>query len=1051
MYSNHIIYYSPDFDISPYVSLFSQDGISFKKINTSSIECLSSQKDMNIVLIDYGFLDSLSEEMVTEVFSPSLSSIIILIEGGQKGGVNERYLEDEKLFLCVSKYVSTNELLKAVRSGFLYLHLKSKCESLQYEIDLRSTALNDIKKIGLTETEEQDRNKLLFLILSKGREITNCDAGTIYLLEETEDGKSKLVFKLVQNDSLPYLLNSDYTLASDSTSIAGYVAATGNFVNIVDAYNISDEAEYIFNKDFDQRFNYRTKSMLVIPMKSNNGNIIGVLQLINRKRSLNVKLTSEEIVAAEVIPFDEKAIRLINLLPNQSLMSIGNNVWSQTIQKIFELRALNKTGIAFSTEQDYERLLSLILTKCRDITNSDAGSLYLVEETKDGESELIFKLVQNDSFQDLPYDDYTIACDNTSIAGYVAVTGNFVNIVDVYNIPEDAGYVFSRYFDEKFSYHTKTMLSIPIVGRANKVLGVLELINRKISEDIKLTSEEIVDTAVIPFDDNAVELINIVANQAALSIENNIWCQTIQKIFELSDLNKIGVALSAEQDYDQLLTLILTKCREISNCDAGTLYLLEETTEGRDFLVFQLAQNDSLPDLPYDDYTIACDETSIAGYVATTGNVVNIVDAYNIPNEAEYVFNKDLDKKFNYRTKSLLAIPMKDHKNRTVGVLQLINRKKSLNAKLTSREIFDTEVIPFDERSIEMLRSLSSQAAVSIENNLLYLRIQDLFEGFVKASILAIEQRDPTTFGHSERITTLAVGLARLVDNQTEGRFKDTYFTKNRLKELQYAAILHDFGKIGVREDILVKAKKLYPHDLEKIVSRFDFIKKSMECKHLHKKVNLLCNKDSSDYKKDISAIDKELDVALKKMDRDLEYILKINEPSILEEGASEKIMQIAIKSYLDCNNEERPYLTPQEINYLLIEHGTLDEKERLEMELHSEKTYQILKQIPWTRELEQIPNTAYAHHEALNGDGYPLGLYDEQIPLQSKIIAIVDVYDALTAYERPYRKAVSHERALEIISREIEDHHLDADLFNLFVKGKVYELIEGPGQTSFL
>ncbi len=1048
MYSNHIIYYSPNLDISPYVSLFHQDGISFKKINTSSIEDLSSQKNINIILIDYGFLDSLSEEMATEVFSPSLSSIIILIDGDQKGGVNEKYLKDEKIFLCVRKHLSTNELLKAVRSGFLYLHLKSKCESLQYEIDLRATTLNDIKKIGLTEIEEQDRNKLLSLILSKGREITNCDAGTIYLLEETEGGKNKLAFKLVQNDSLPYLPNSDYTMASDRTSIAGYVAATGNFVNIVDAYNIPDEAEYVFNKDFDKKFNYRTRSMLVIPMKSNKGNIIGVLQLINRKRSLNVKLVSEEIVDAEVIPFDEKAVRLINLLPNQSLMSIGNNVWSQTIQKIFELSALNKTGIAFSTEQDFERLLSLILTKCKAITNSDAGSLYLMEETKNGESELIFKLVQNDSFPDLSYDDCTVACDETSIAGYVATTGNVVNILDVYNIPDEAEYVFNKDFDKKFNYRTRSMLVIPMKSNKGNIIGVLQLINRKRSLNVKLASEETVDAEVIPFDDNAIELINIVANQAALSIENNIWSQAIQKIFELSDLNKIGVALSAEQDYDQLLTLILTKCREISNCDAGTLYLLEETTDGEDFLVFQLAQNDSLPGLPYDDYTITCDKSSIAGFVATTGNIVNIVDAYNIPNEAEYVFNKDFDKKNNYRTKSLLTIPMKDHKNRTVGVLQLINRKKSLNTKLASREIFDTEVIPFDERSIEMLRSLSSQAAVSIENNLLYLRIQNLFEGFVKASILAIEQRDPATFGHSEKVATLAVGLARLVDNQTEGRFKDTYFTRDQLKELQYAAILHDFGKIGVRENVLVKAKKLYPHDLENIVSRFDFIKRSVECKHLQEKVNLLCNKDSNDYKKNISAIDKELDVALINMDNDLEYILKVNEPSILEEGASERIMQIASKSYLDCNNEECPYLTPQEIGYLLIKRGTLDEKERLEIELHSEKTYQILKQIPWTKELEQIPNTAYAHHEALNGDGYPLGLCDKQIPLQSKIIAIVDIYDALTAHERPYRKAVSHEIALEIINREIEDHHLDADLFNLFVKGKVYELIEGSGQT---
>ena len=511
---------------------------------------------------------------------------------------------------------------------------------------------------------------------------------------------------------------------------------------------------------------------------------------------------------------------------------------------------------------------------------------------------------------------------------------------------------------------------------------------------------------------------------------------------ELSSLNEIGIALSSEQDYDKLLELILSKSREVTNCDAGSLYLLDKTKEIGNSLIFKLVQNDSLANLEFKEYALPLTRASLAGYVALTGEFVNLDDAHNIPEDVDYTFNKAFDVKFNYRTKSMLVIPMKDHKNKTIGVLQLINRKKSKNVELTSDSVVEDEVISFDEKTFGLINSLASQAAVSIENSLLYQNIQNLFEGFVKASVLAIEQRDPTTCGHSERVSSLTVGLAAVVDRASNGKYKDMRFSRDQMKEIRYAGLLHDFGKVGVRENVLVKANKLYPDDIEKVRSRFDFIKKSMECKYLEKKLNMVHDRKVNDYQKYFKEIDNELEKELIKLDDYLKEIEKANIPTILENDLFNELANIADKVYQDYSGEECNYLTPYELNLLSIRKGTLDEKERHEIESHVVHSYEFLKNIPWTRELENVPDIAHAHHEKLNGNGYPLKINEDKIPIQSKMMTITDIYDALTAQDRPYKKAAPHERALEIIGYEVKGNLVDSDLFDMFVKEKVYELV---------
>ena len=518
------------------------------------------------------------------------------------------------------------------------------------------------------------------------------------------------------------------------------------------------------------------------------------------------------------------------------------------------------------------------------------------------------------------------------------------------------------------------------------------------------------------------------------------------QIRELSSLNEIGIALSAEQDYDKLLDLILSKSREVTNCDAGSLYLLENTDDIGNRLIFKLVQNDTLANLEFEEYSLPITRTSLAGYVTLTGEFLNLEDAYKIPKDVDYTFNKVFDMKFNYRTKSMLVVPMKDHKNKIIGVLQLINRKKSKGVVLASDSVVENEVISFDENTFGLVNSLASQAAVSIENNLLYQDIQNLFEGFVKASVLAIEQRDPTTCGHSERVSSLTVRLAEVADRTTSGKYRDTYFTRDQLKEIRYAGLLHDFGKVGVRENVLVKAKKLYPGEMEYVRSRFDFIKKSMECKYLEKKLSVIHDKKVDDYVKYFKEIDNELEEELTKLDAYVKKIEEANIPTILEDEMFDELTNIADNVYQDYSGEKRNYLTPHELNLLSIKKGTLDENERHDIESHVIHSYEFLKNIPWTKELENIPDIAHAHHEKLDGSGYPLKLDGEKIPVQAKMMTITDIYDALTAQDRPYKKAASHERALDIIGYEVNGSLVDADLFDMFVKEKVYELVHEEG-----
>src|SRR2546427_1909411 len=368
---------------------------------------------------------------------------------------------------------------------------------------------------------------------------------------------------------------------------------------------------------------------------------------------------------------------------------------------------------------------------------------------------------------------------------------------------------------------------------------------------------------------------------------------------ELSELNAIGIRLSAERSPAALLEVILTKAREITNSDAGSLYLVEHEADGNARLFFALAQNDSL-EVPFRATTLPLSSASVAGYVALTGAPVNLADAYTPPEGSPFSINRSFDEQTGYRTKSMLVVPMRTPQGETIGVLQLINCKPGAGGRLVDADDVALRVQPFSARYETLAGSLASQAAVALANSRLFQNIRQLFEGFVGASVTAIESRDPTTSGHSFRVAELTVGLAETVDRTPSGPYGDVRFSPDEMKEIRYASLLHDFGKVGVREEVLVKAKKLYPNHLELIKQRVEVIRRGLELKYSRRKIEYLLQKGREQFAAHAEGLDAELASFVAELDDGLASVIAANEPSVMPEDFASAIQRFALQSFED-------------------------------------------------------------------------------------------------------------------------------------------------------
>ena len=510
----------------------------------------------------------------------------------------------------------------------------------------------------------------------------------------------------------------------------------------------------------------------------------------------------------------------------------------------------------------------------------------------------------------------------------------------------------------------------------------------------------------------------------------------------LRHLSEIGLALSAERDIRRLLSLILTASRDLTSADGGTLYIVEENEDGGKSLFFRASQNDSIT--VDTNMTFAVGANSLAGYAALTGEILRFDDVYQLPDQVPFQFNARFDQEHNYRTKSVLVVPLKNHVGETIGVLQLINRKKSPKKLLTTPEIVEREVVGFDEEMTELAATLASQAAVALNNNLLLREIESLFESLVVAASSAIESRDPSTSGHSRRVTNATLALAQAIDQTTDEPLAEVKFSPAQMRELRYACLLHDFGKIGVREAVLTKSHKIAPTEFAKIEARVLILQRQWEADCAQQQLQLW-HSGAPDASASHDVYQAALEERIARLRADFEAIRVVNDP--LQDPYSDEvwaaaragIARLCEMRYFDECGHAHALLSEEEAGTLRVVRGTLTPEEFRQIQQHAQMSYEFLKQIPWTANLSNVPALARAHHERLDGSGYPQGLQLGEIPYGAKLMAICDVYDALTAADRPYKSALSPELALRILRQEAALGKLDADALNVFIEREVY------------
>jgi HD-GYP domain-containing protein (c-di-GMP phosphodiesterase class II) len=529
-----------------------------------------------------------------------------------------------------------------------------------------------------------------------------------------------------------------------------------------------------------------------------------------------------------------------------------------------------------------------------------------------------------------------------------------------------------------------------------------------------------------------VAMENVVLKRQVAQLDE----QAARRHRQFGELNRIGIALSAEKDIERLQSLILTSMRQLTRADGASLWLKTEDESGAK-LFLASSQNHSIDKSTYSAFTVPVDEKTVVGYTVSVGKSQRYDDAYNPP-PGKPVGGKSFDAQFGYRTKSMLTVAMRDYNDKVVGAVQLINAKRRLETRLTAANV-DNEVVSFDPDDVEMIESIASQAAVALDNKNLLKDIEELFDQFVTASVYAIEQRDPSTAGHSSRVEALTTKLANEITRIEAGKYRDVVFSQEQLKELRYACLLHDFGKIGVREDILVKEKKLFPYQLNLIQWRFDSaerwaqLRAELEAKQV----------DGVDAAR-VAEIQRRLDAELEQYRMWFEVIAMANEPSVLPEDKALRLSDAKGHDFPDVSGRVHPLIAPEEFHFLSIQKGTLTNKERKEIESHVAKSHDFLNKIPWTKlspAMGKIPEFAWGHHEKLDGSGYPRGLRGSDIPTQTRMMTISDIYDALTARDRPYKPAVPTSAALDILNAEAGRGELDPDLLEVFIAKRVYDV----------
>jgi len=524
--------------------------------------------------------------------------------------------------------------------------------------------------------------------------------------------------------------------------------------------------------------------------------------------------------------------------------------------------------------------------------------------------------------------------------------------------------------------------------------------------------------------------------------------ETVEDLFRrLEQLNEIGAALSQERDIDHLLEKILLAAKAVTRAAAGTLYVLEPSDEGPQ-LRFAIMRNESMgiamggttgnPIPFYPVHLYGKDGTPnnqmVAAYTALTGKTVNIADAYT---EEGFDFSgtRNFDKKTGYRSKAFLTVPMKNHQSEIIGVLQLIN----------SRDPATNEVGPFSHSDRRLAESLASQAAIALTNRHLINQLEELFESFIELINTAIDEKSPHTSGHCRRVPELTMMLAEAVNETDEGPLRDFNMSDKDRYELKIAGLLHDCGKVTTPVHVVDKATKLETifDRINLVDTRFEVLKRDFEIEMLKRKIELLRKSglDEVAARERLAQIDQTLRDSLRRVESDREFLRHCNVGGeVMSPEAQEHVNRIGTGyKWTDVSGGTADFLTQDEIRNLTIAHGTLTNEERETINHHIVATIKMLEALPWPKHLRNVPEYAGGHHERMDGKGYPRGLKREQMSVQARVMGIADIFEALTAKDRPYKRGKTLSESLKILGNFKLNAHIDPDLFDIFVRKKIY------------
>jgi len=494
----------------------------------------------------------------------------------------------------------------------------------------------------------------------------------------------------------------------------------------------------------------------------------------------------------------------------------------------------------------------------------------------------------------------------------------------------------------------------------------------------------------------------------------------------LEQLNAIGASLSAERDIDRLLEAILTAAKSITRADGGTLYRLTEDGTLR----FEILRTSSLKyylggtsgnAVPfYPIHLVGKDgkpnHSMVAAYAALTGKTVNIADAYTADG-FDFTGTRNFDKKTGYRSKSFLTVPMANHDREIIGVLQLINAQDPKTG----------EIVPFSPADQRLAESLASQAAIALTNRMLINQLEQLFESFIAMINSAIDEKSPYTGAHCQRVPALTMMLAEAVSDTREGPLSDFHMNDKDRYELKIAGLLHDCGKVTTPVHVVDKATKLQGiYDrIHLLDTRFEILKRDAEIAML---------KDGT---QDARA---RLRERLRQLEEDRMFLRAANiGGERMRDEDIERVKRIAGYRWTDTSGHEALFLTDDELKNLTIRAGTLTAEERQVINHHIVATNRMLEALPWPKHLKNVPEYAGGHHERMDGKGYPKGLTGGQMSVQARVMGIADIFEALTAKDRPYKKGKTLSESLEILGRMSLNGHIDPELFDVFVRRRIY------------